>query len=66
VSPFNLALIYGAVGDKTRALEWLEKANEQRSPSLKLLNLSPAFGNIRSEPRFMELVNRAGLPAKKM
>jgi hypothetical protein len=66
VSPFNLALIYGALGDKNHALEWLEKADEQRSPSLKLLNLSPAFRNIRSEPRFVELVNRAGLPAKAM
>jgi len=66
VSPFNLALIYGALGDKNHALEWLEKADEERSPSLKLLNLSPAFRNIRSEPRFVELVNRAGLPAKAM
>lgn len=66
VSPFNLALIYGAVGDKNQALEWLEKAHEQRSPSLKLLNLSPAFRGLRSEPRFIELVRNEGLPVKEM
>jgi TolB-like protein/DNA-binding winged helix-turn-helix (wHTH) protein/Tfp pilus assembly protein PilF len=66
VSPFNLAVIYGAVGDKNQALEWLEKAHEQRSPSLVLLNLSPAFRSLRSEPRFVELVRRTGLPAKEM
>jgi TolB-like protein/DNA-binding winged helix-turn-helix (wHTH) protein/tetratricopeptide (TPR) repeat protein len=66
VSAFNLGLIYGALGDKNSALEWLEKANEQRSPSLVLLNLSPAFRSLRSEPRFIELVRSAGLPGKKM
>ena len=65
VSPFNLGLIYGAVGDKNQALEWLEKAHEQRSPSLNLLNLSPAFKNLRSEPRFIELVHNVGLPPLK-
>jgi len=65
VSPFNLALIYGAVGDKNQALEWLEKAHEQRSPSLILLNLSPAFKGLRAEPRFIELVHSVGLPARK-
>jgi tetratricopeptide (TPR) repeat protein len=66
VSPFNLALIYGAVGDKNQALEWLEKASEQRSPSLNLLNLSPAFKSLRTEPRFVELVSSVGLPSKEM
>ena len=66
VSPFNLALIYGAVGDKNQALDWLDKANQQRSPSLILLNLSRAFGNLRAEPRFVELVHSVGLPENEM
>lgn len=62
VSPFNIAVIYAAMGDKNQALEWLEKAHEQRAPSLSLLNLSPAFKDLRSEPRFIELVHSVGLP----
>jgi len=66
VSPFNLALVYAAVGDKSQALEWLEKAHEQHSPSLNLLNLSPAFRSLRQESRFIELVRSTGLPATEM
>jgi len=66
VSPFNLALIYSAVGDRNQALDWLEKANQERSPSLLVLNLNPAFKNLRSEPRFIELVRSVGLPDREM
>jgi len=66
VSPFDLAVIYGGLGDKERAMEWLDKAYGERSPSLSLLNLTPAFVDLRLEPRFAELVRRVGLPAQEM
>jgi TolB-like protein/DNA-binding winged helix-turn-helix (wHTH) protein/Tfp pilus assembly protein PilF len=62
VSPFDLAVIYGGLGDKGRTLEYLEKAYDERSTSLTLLKLSPAFASLRFEPRFAELVRRVGLP----
>lgn len=62
VSPFNVALIYGGLGDKDRTLDWLERAYKERSPSLNLLKLSPAFASLRSEPQFRDLVRRIGLP----
>jgi hypothetical protein len=61
VSPFDLAVIYGGLGDKGRTLEYLEKAYDERSTSLTLLKLSPAFASLRSEPRFAQLVRRVGL-----
>jgi tetratricopeptide (TPR) repeat protein len=62
VSPFNIALIYGGLGDNRQALDWLEMAYKEHAPSLNLLKLSPAFDSLRSEPRFTELVKRIGLP----
>jgi TolB-like protein/DNA-binding winged helix-turn-helix (wHTH) protein/Tfp pilus assembly protein PilF len=62
VSPFDLAVIYGGLGDKGRTLECLEKAYDERSTSLNLLKLSPAFVAVRSDPRFTQLVRRIGLP----
>ena len=62
VSPFDFAVIYGGLGEKNQTLEWLEKAYEERSTSLNLLKLSPAFASLRSEPRFVELVRHIGLP----
>ena len=43
ISPFNRAVIYGGLGDKRRAMEWLEQAFDERSVSLNLLKVSPAF-----------------------
>ena len=59
-SPFNTALVYSGLGDKERALEWLQRAYDD-SPSLNLLLLSPAFTTTSSDPRFTALVHRIGL-----
>ena len=32
VSPYNVARIYGAIDDKPRALEWLERAYSEHNP----------------------------------
>ena len=61
VSPFNMALIYGGLGDNRQALDWLEMAHKEHAPSLNFLKLSPAFDGLHSEPRFTELVRRIGL-----
>ena len=61
VSPFNLAVIYGGLGDATHTLDWLEKADREGSPSLNFLVLSPAFAVVRSDVRFTALVKHLGL-----
>jgi len=61
VSPFNLAIIYGGLGNKDRALDMLEQAYKDHSPLLHHLKLSPAFAGLHSEPRFIALVRRVGL-----
>jgi Flp pilus assembly protein TadD len=63
VSPFNLALIYGGLGDKGRAMECLEKAYAERSPSLNLLKVSPAFTSLREDPRFVAMIRGLGMEA---
>jgi TolB-like protein/DNA-binding winged helix-turn-helix (wHTH) protein/Tfp pilus assembly protein PilF len=62
VSPFNLAIIYGGLGDKNRALDMLSQASKDHSPLLHHLKQSPAFADLHSEPRFIALVRRVGLP----
>jgi serine/threonine-protein kinase len=61
VSPYDIAIIYTGLGEKDLALEWLEKAYEERA--VRLLELpDPAFDTLRSDPRFQDLVKRIGLP----
>jgi TolB-like protein/Tfp pilus assembly protein PilF len=60
VSPYNIARVYGAIDDKQRALEWLERAYEEHNPDLIELTREPSFVSLRSEAKFRGLAQRIG------
>ncbi len=60
-SPFGTAILYAQLGEKTKALDSLEKAFEQRSLSMTEIAIEPAFDPIRTAPRFQTLLRRVGL-----
>src|SRR3989442_2691418 len=56
----EIAVIYASLGDTDQAMNWLERAYEDRfNPSVLL---RPGFDSLRSDPRFEDLVRRIGLP----
>jgi len=57
----EVASRYALLGEKDQAMFWLEKAYRQRSPRLEFLKEDSEFDNLRSDPRFRELVRRIGL-----
>lgn len=61
-SPYHIALIYNGLGEHDEALAWLERAYAQRSPGIVFLKVEPKWNNLRSEPRFQDLLKRMGLP----
>ncbi|HEX6624170.1 MAG TPA: tetratricopeptide repeat protein [Pyrinomonadaceae bacterium] len=62
VCPYDIAIIHLGLGDKERALEWLEKTDRERDDWLLQLKVEPVMDSLRSEPRFRDLVRRVGLP----
>ena len=62
VSPGDMALLYTGLGQREQALEWLEKAYEERCGDLAYLKVDPRFDSLRSDPRFQNLLRRIGLP----
>jgi TolB-like protein/DNA-binding winged helix-turn-helix (wHTH) protein/Tfp pilus assembly protein PilF len=50
------------VADKECAFQWLEKGFEERDDLMINLKVEPVFDEIRSDPRFQDLVRRVGLP----
>ena len=62
VSPYLIAIVYVGLGDKDQAFAWLEKAYQDRSAFLIWLKVEPLFDNLRSDPRFQDLLRRVGLP----
>jgi tetratricopeptide (TPR) repeat protein len=61
VSGYYVAQVYLALGDTDAALNWLEKAAEERSPLMVFVKVAPQFDKLRAEPRFVALLNRIGL-----
>ena len=56
-----VAYIYIGLGEKARALDYLEKAYEQRDNIITHLKVEPLFDTLRGEPRFQELQRRVHL-----
>ena len=60
IPAFYIALLYTGLGDKDHAIEWLEKAYEERSGYLMEVHVDPMFDPLRSDPRFQQFVKRLG------
>ena len=56
----NFAHIYAGLGDHEEALDWLEHACEKRVTWVPFMRVDPKFDVLRCEPRFDELLGRAG------
>jgi tetratricopeptide (TPR) repeat protein len=61
VSPYHIALIYVGLGDKARALEWLETALRERADFLVYVRVDPRLAPLHAEPRYKEVVRQVGL-----
>jgi TolB-like protein len=62
VPPFLIARLYANLGDKEKAFEWLNTGYREHDFLLRLLNTTFEMDNLRSDPRFAELVRKVGLP----
>jgi eukaryotic-like serine/threonine-protein kinase len=62
VSSYNMAQVYAILEDKDRAIARLEQAFKERDGQLTYMKVDPAFDEIRSDPRFQDLVRRIGFP----
>jgi len=58
VSPWDLSLVYLALGDKGKAIVLLKKAADEHVGWIVRLGIDPAFDSLRTEPEFKELVQR--------
>ena len=63
-SPLNIALNYAFAGDEAESLEWLERAIDERTPWLPELKIDPMWDAVRSQPRFVALMEKIGVENK--
>jgi len=62
VNPVSVAHVYIALGEKDRGLSWLEKAVVQKHFELVALKVDSEWDPIRTDPRFLVLIERVGIP----
>jgi TolB-like protein/Tfp pilus assembly protein PilF/predicted Ser/Thr protein kinase len=62
VAPLDIATFYVRLGEKDHALEWLEKAYQVRDADMVDLATEPTFDLLHSDPRYLDLLRRVGLP----
>jgi hypothetical protein len=63
VSPIEFARFHAQLNEKDEAFRWLEKAFQERSTQIVFLKVVKDWDNLRSDPRFADLVKRIGLPS---
>ena len=61
VAPYLIATAHFALDDRERGFEWLEKAFAHYDEALNFMTVDPLLDAYRTDPRFMDLMMRAGL-----
>jgi TolB-like protein/DNA-binding winged helix-turn-helix (wHTH) protein/Flp pilus assembly protein TadD len=61
MSPYSVALIYAALGRKSGALDWLEKAYQEKDTWTVWTKVLVEWDSLRDEPRFKELQRKMNL-----
>ncbi|MBV8864288.1 MAG: winged helix-turn-helix domain-containing protein, partial [Acidobacteriaceae bacterium] len=61
IPPEYIAIVYEGLGERDRAIQWFEKAYAEHSMNSWILS-DPRLDNIRTDPRFRDILRRMGLP----
>jgi serine/threonine-protein kinase len=61
VPPYNVALVYNSLGERTKTLAWLERGYKERDPRMVFLKVEPKWNALRDDPSFQDLLRRVGL-----
>lgn len=58
VSPVDLAVLHIGLGEKEKALDWMDRAIDERRGWAAYLRVHPVVDPLRDEPRFKEMLRR--------
>lgn len=61
ISDFGTAILYAQLGQKSKALDSLERAFQQHSLAMTEMAIEPSFDVIRSQPRFQSRLRQVSL-----
>ena len=59
---FYIALVYAGLDEADQAFQWLDRAIDERSGSVRYLKIDARLKDLRQDPRYANLMARVGLP----
>jgi len=62
VPPVDFAVLYAQLGDRERTIGLLEEGFKEHSPRMLWIQTEPAYDFLHSDPRYVSLIQRIGLP----
>ena len=62
VPPYHFGWVYTGLGDKDKAITFLQKTYDEHTQHVIDFKTVPMFDSLRSDERFQELVQKVGLP----
>ena len=57
----QIALVHLGLREVDEAFDWLNRGIDERSPWIIFLKMDPVYDALRCDPRFQNLLGRAGL-----
>jgi TolB-like protein/DNA-binding winged helix-turn-helix (wHTH) protein/Tfp pilus assembly protein PilF len=63
VPAYTIAVVHAGLGEADQAFAWLERGLEARDIHFIFLPVDPRWDSLRADPRFVDLLRRAGMPA---
>ena len=60
----NMATLYARIGEREKALSYVERALKERQSDLIFLNVEPYFSDLKKEPRFQAVARQVGIPSQ--
>ena len=57
-----IAFVHVALGEHDEAMDWLQRAYDDREYTLVYLKMDPAADPLRQDPRFQDLMRRMNFP----
>lgn len=60
-SPYLIGCLYAKIGDREKALAWLEKSYAARQADLISMKIDPALDDLRDDARYQDLLRRVHL-----
>ncbi|MFC1784827.1 tetratricopeptide repeat protein, partial [Candidatus Neomarinimicrobiota bacterium] len=58
----SIALLYMRIGDYEKNYEWLQNGYDLRNKDMILIGVRPIYDDLRSDARFLVLLDKIGLP----